>query len=68
MAFAKMIDAKDKYTNGHSIRVALYSKELAKRMGLPEEEQERIYYIALMHDIGKIGIPDSILKKEGDMI
>ena len=67
MAFAKMIDAKDKYTNGHSIRVALYSKELAKRMGLPEEEQERIYYIALMHDIGKIGIPDSILKKEGKL-
>lgn len=67
MAFAKMIDAKDKYTNGHSIRVALYSKELAKRMGLPEEEQERIYYVALMHDIGKIGIPDSILKKEGKL-
>lgn len=67
MAFAKMIDAKDKYTNGHSVRVALYTKELAKRMGFPEDEQERIYYIALMHDIGKIGIPDSILKKEGKL-
>lgn len=62
-AFAKAIDAKDKYTNGHSIRVAYYSRELARRMNMSEEDQERVYYIALMHDIGKIGIPDSILKK-----
>lgn len=66
-AFAKTIDAKDKYTNGHSIRVAYYARELAKRMQLPELDQERIFYIALMHDIGKIGIPDSILKKEGKL-
>ncbi len=66
-AFAKTIDAKDKYTNGHSIRVAYYSRELAKRLKLPELDQERIFYIALMHDIGKIGIPDSILKKEGKL-
>jgi len=64
-AFAKTIDAKDNYTNGHSIRVAYYSKELARRMNMTQEEQERVYYIALMHDIGKIGIPDSILKKAG---
>lgn len=63
--FAGMIDAKDKYTNGHSLRVAAYSRELAKRMGLDESEQERIYYIALLHDIGKIGIPDRILNKPG---
>lgn len=62
-AFAKAIDAKDKYTNGHSIRVAYYSRELARRMNMSQEDQERVYYIALMHDIGKIGIPDSILKK-----
>ncbi|MCM1126130.1 MAG: HD domain-containing protein [Lachnospiraceae bacterium] len=62
-AFAKAIDAKDQYTNGHSIRVALYSRELARRMNMSKEDQERVYYIALMHDIGKIGIPDSILKK-----
>lgn len=61
--FAEAIDAKDKYTQGHSLRVAAYSRELALRMGLPEEEQERIYYIAFLHDIGKIGIPDSILNK-----
>ncbi len=61
--FAEAIDAKDKYTQGHSLRVAAYSRELARRMGLPDDEQERIYYIALLHDIGKIGIPDSILNK-----
>lgn len=61
--FANTIDAKDKYTNGHSLRVAIYARELAKKMKLSEEEQERLYYIALMHDIGKIGIADGILNK-----
>lgn len=65
--FAKTIDAKDKYTKGHSTRVAAYSRELAKRMGMSADEQERIYYIALMHDIGKIGVPDSILNKPGKL-
>ncbi len=65
--FAKTIDAKDSYTNGHSIRVAEYSKEIAKRMGKSEEEQENIYYVALLHDIGKIGIPDNILNKPGKL-
>lgn len=65
--FANAIDAKDKDTNGHSGRVAVYSKELARRMGLSEEEQESIYFMALLHDIGKIGIPDSILKKSGKL-
>lgn len=63
--FAQIIDAKDKYTNGHSLRVAAYSRELSRRMGMTEQEQERIYYIALLHDIGKIGVPDSILNKPG---
>ena len=62
---AKTIDAKDRYTNGHSIRVAWYSREIARRMGFSPEEQERIYYVAMLHDIGKIGIPDQILNKEG---
>lgn len=61
--FANTIDAKDNYTEGHSRRVAFYSRELAQRLNLSFEEQEQIYYIAMMHDIGKIGIPDSILKK-----
>lgn len=63
--FASIIDAKDEYTKGHSIRVAAYSKELAKRLGMNEEEQRRIYYIGLLHDIGKIGVSDSILQKPG---
>ncbi len=65
--FANIIDAKDKYTNGHSLRVAVYSRELAKKLKLPKEEQERIYYIALMHDIGKIGVADGILNKPGKL-
>lgn len=65
--FAKAIDAKDAYTNGHSLRVAEYTRELAKRLGMSELEQENIYYIALLHDIGKIGIPDSILNKPGKL-
>ena len=65
--FAHAIYAKDKDTNGHSIRVATYSREIAKRMGMSEEDQEKIYYVAMLHDIGKIGVPDSILKKPGKL-
>lgn len=64
-AFAGVIDAKDRYTNGHSLRVAKYSSELARRMGKEMQEIMDIYYIALLHDIGKIGIPDGIINKKG---
>lgn len=64
---AKTIDAKDKYTKGHSERVADYSRELAKRMGKSEEEQEKIYKSALLHDVGKIRIPDKIINKPGKL-
>lgn len=57
------IDAKDTYTNGHSTRVAEYSKEIAKRAGLSEEMQNDIYMMGLLHDVGKIGIPDAIINK-----
>ncbi|MBE6901076.1 MAG: HD domain-containing protein [Ruminococcaceae bacterium] len=67
LTFANTIDAKDPYTNGHSIRVAHYSREIAKRMGMSDEEQENIYYVALLHDIGKIGVPDNILNKPGKL-
>lgn len=67
LTFAGTIDAKDKYTNGHSIRVARYSRELARRMGMSPQEQEHIYYVALLHDIGKIGVPDHILNKPGKL-
>lgn len=64
---AKTIDAKDKYTRGHSVRVANYSREIARRMGKSEEEQERIYRAALLHDVGKIRIPDGIINKPGKL-
>ncbi len=62
-SLAGAIDAKDKYTNGHSIRVAEYSREIAKRIGKSKKEQEDIYFIGLLHDIGKIGVPDEIINK-----
>lgn len=65
--FTGFIDAKDPYTNGHSSRVASYSAEIAKRMGMHRDEVKKLYYITLMHDCGKIGIPDSILKKPGQL-
>lgn len=64
-AFAKTIDAKDKYTKGHSVRVARYSRELVRRMGGTIKEQDEIYQIALLHDMGKIRIPDNIINKPG---
>ena len=64
---AGTIDAKDKYTNGHSLRVAEYAMELARRAGKTKKEQERIYYMALLHDIGKIGIPDYIITKQSGL-
>lgn len=63
LSFMGFIDAKDTTTNGHSKRVAEYTRLLAKRMGYTDEEAQRLYYIGLMHDCGKIGIPDAILNK-----
>lgn len=62
-ALAKTIDIKDRYTNGHSFRVAEYSKLIAGKMGYSEEEMENVYRIGLLHDIGKFNVPDSILNK-----
>jgi len=61
--FANTIEAKDKYTSGHSARVSFYVKELAHRMGLSKQDQQNIYYMSIIHDVGKIGISDSILSK-----
>ena len=66
-ALATTIDAKDKYTSGHSKRVAEYSKRLAELMGLSAKEQQEVYFIALLHDIGKIGIPDEIINKRDSL-
>jgi energy-coupling factor transport system substrate-specific component len=58
---------KDKYTNGHSGRVAAYTSLLARELGYDEETVWKYYNIALMHDIGKIGIPESVLNKPGKL-
>ena len=63
MALSGAVDAKDKYTNGHARRVAEYSREIALRAGLSEEKADSIYLIGLLHDVGKIGIPDNIINK-----
>lgn len=62
-ALAYTIDAKDCYTSGHSQRVADYAVAIAKRMGKSEEEQKIIYYAGLLHDVGKIRIPESVISK-----
>ncbi len=66
-AFAKTIDIKDDYTKGHSFRVAEYACEIAKKMGYKEDELENVYNIALLHDIGKVAIPDGILNKTAQL-
>lgn len=65
--FASCVDLKDAYTNGHSHRVASYSAKLARKLGKSEDEVRKIYRIALLHDIGKIAIPDSILNKQAKL-
>lgn len=62
---AQAIDAKDTYTNGHSGRVAEYSKEIAKRYGYSVKQQDEIYMMGLLHDVGKIGVPDAVINKPG---
>ena len=64
---AGTIDAKDAYTNGHSSRVADYAKEIARRFGYSETEQDDIFMMGLLHDIGKIGIPDAVINKPGKL-
>ncbi len=66
-ALVNAVDAKDTYSHGHSLRVAEYSQKIARDMGKSEEECRRIYYAALLHDIGKIGIPNSIINKKGKL-
>ncbi|MBO7703866.1 MAG: HD domain-containing protein, partial [Solobacterium sp.] len=66
-AFAKTIDMKDNYTNGHSTRVADYTAMLTRELGYDEETVEKYYNIALLHDIGKIGVPVEVLNKPGKL-
>lgn len=66
-SLAAAIDAKDPYTKDHSTSVSRYSEALARAINLPEEEIERIKLGALLHDVGKIGIPETVLQKEGPL-
>jgi putative two-component system response regulator len=64
-ALVEALDASDEYTAGHSSAVAIYSRDIAKRMGFSEDEQDRAYLCGLVHDIGKIGVDPEILRKPG---
>ena len=66
-SLAGAIDAKDPYTKDHSACVSRYSEALARAINLPEKEVERIKLGALLHDVGKIGIPETVLQKEGPL-
>lgn len=66
-ALVNMIEERDTYTGGHSQRVASYAVMIAKEMGLPKQEVEKIHQAGILHDIGKVNIPDSILLKPGKL-
>jgi putative nucleotidyltransferase with HDIG domain len=64
-ALIATLDARDRYTAGHSAAVAIYSRDIAQRMGLPPETRDQAYLCGLVHDIGKIGLPPGLLEKPG---
>jgi len=66
-ALAAAVEEKDRYTRGHSDRVKTYAVELARRLGLPSETISTIEHACVLHDIGKIGIPDTIIQKDRDL-
>jgi putative nucleotidyltransferase with HDIG domain len=66
-ALVATLDARDRYTAGHSAAVAIYSRDIAKRMGLSEADQQRVHLAGLVHDIGKIGLPPGLLEKAGPL-
>src|SRR5207244_99777 len=66
-AFARAVEAKSPYTHGHSERVRTYALQLAAQVGVPTEDWEILHKGALLHDIGKISVPDAILNKRGPL-
>ena len=66
-ALVATLDARDRYTAGHSAAVAIYSRDIAQRMGLSEDDQRKCHLAGLVHDIGKIGLPAGLLEKEGPL-
>lgn len=59
------VEAKDQYTRGHSLRVAQYAREIMYRLGGDEQAQQEVYYIGILHDVGKIRVKDEIINKKG---
>jgi putative nucleotidyltransferase with HDIG domain len=66
-ALVATLDARDQYTAGHSAAVAIYARDIARRIGLSEEQQELVHLCGLVHDIGKIGLPAGLLEKPGPL-
>lgn len=66
-ALVATLDARDRYTAGHSTAVAIYARDIARRMGLTEAEQELVHLCGLVHDVGKIGLPAGLLEKPGGL-
>ena len=64
-ALVATLDARDRYTAGHSAAVAVYCRDIAKRMGLSDEQQQLVHLCGLVHDIGKVGLPPGLLEKGG---
>ena len=64
-ALVATLDARDRYTAGHSAAVAVYCRDIAQRMGLPEAQQQLVHLCGLVHDIGKVGLPPGLLEKAG---
>ena len=64
-ALVATLDARDRYTAGHSAAVAIYARDIARRMGLAREEQELVHLCGLVHDVGKIGLTAGLLEKPG---
>ncbi|GAB6161363.1 response regulator [Desulfothermus naphthae] len=66
-SLAKAVEAKDSYTKGHSDQVAYYGAKLGRKLGLTSDELDKLYWAGIVHDVGKIGIPDNILNKRGKL-
>src|SRR6266536_213951 len=66
-ALVATLDARDRYTAGHSAAVAIYSRDIAARMGLSDEQQRLVHLCGLVHDVGKIGLPAGLLEKPGPL-
>jgi len=62
-ALAEAVDAKDPYTRGHSERVGVYASKMGRELGLPKDQIERVYIAGLLHDLGKIGVRDAVIRK-----